>query len=67
MKHLKLAIAAVFVFVVSASAQSAKISADDIKIIEGTKWVGTLTYLDYNSNKKDLDQIERHHFPIRHR
>ena len=28
------------------------IGASDIKILEGEKWIGTLTYLDYTSNKK---------------
>lgn len=36
----------------SASAQTAKLSADDLKVLEGPKWVGNLTYLDYGSNKK---------------
>lgn len=42
----------VFAFVVSASAQTASISARDLKPIEGRQWTGTLTYLDYTSGKK---------------
>ncbi len=28
------------------------VKVSDIKILEGEKWIGTLTYLDYSSNKK---------------
>lgn len=28
------------------------ISPNDLKLIEGKQWIGTLTYLDYGSNKK---------------
>jgi len=34
------------------TAQSAVISTGDLQIVEGPKWRGTLTYLDYSSNKK---------------
>jgi len=34
------------------SAQTARISPNDLKPIEGAQWVGTLTYLDYGTNKK---------------
>ncbi len=52
MKTLNLAILIAFVFIVSATAQTAKISADDLKVIEGPQWTGTLTYLDYGTNKQ---------------
>lgn len=41
-----------FGFAVSAFGQSAVVTVDDIKILEGKKWIGTLTYLDYSSNNK---------------
>ena len=52
MKTLHIAILIALVFLVSASAQTAKISPDDLKGLEGSQWIGTLTYLDYSSNKK---------------
>lgn len=36
----------------SAIAQTAGLTAGDLKVLEGDKWIGTLTYLDYRSNKK---------------
>ena len=46
----------IVLFVLSAAsaafAQSASLTADDLKVLEGDKWIGTLTYLDYRSNKK---------------
>lgn len=39
-------------FSIRTSAQDAKITANDLTAIEGVQWVGTLTYLDYSSNKK---------------
>jgi hypothetical protein len=36
----------------SASAQPARISANDLKPLEGKTWNGSLTYLDYTSKKK---------------
>jgi hypothetical protein len=51
---MKLLLAIIFMTVQLAGyafAQSATISPKDLKIIEGPKWSGTLTYLDYNSNK----------------
>jgi hypothetical protein len=35
-----------------ATGQTATVGPDDLKILEGPKWTGTLTYLDYRSNKK---------------
>lgn len=43
---------AVLAFAVAASAQTASISARDLKPLEGRQWTGTLTYLDYTSGKK---------------
>lgn len=39
-------------FAMYAAGQTAPLTADDLKILEGPKWTGTLTYLDYSSNKK---------------
>ncbi|HRI03643.1 MAG TPA: hypothetical protein PLL77_07865 [Pyrinomonadaceae bacterium] len=36
---------------VTTAAQSAKISAKDLKPLEGGEWIGKLTYLDYQSKK----------------
>jgi hypothetical protein len=52
MKILFIVILITFVFIDSASAQTAKISPDDLKTLEGAQWIGTLTYLDYSLNKK---------------
>ncbi len=38
------------------AAQSAKVSAKDLKPLEGNQWVGDLTYLDYQS--KELTSIK---------
>ena len=35
-----------------ASAQNAVLTSKDLKLFEGRKWIGTLTYVDYRSNKK---------------
>jgi hypothetical protein len=35
---------------VTTSAQTAKVSASDLKPLEGKQWIGSLTYLDYSSN-----------------
>ncbi len=42
----------VIAFAVTASAQTASISARDLRPIEGKQWTGTLTYLDYTSGKR---------------
>jgi hypothetical protein len=52
----------VFVFALLASAfaghfallprQSPRVSADDLRGLTGARWTGTLTYLDYRSNKR---------------
>jgi hypothetical protein len=52
MKALNLAIVIATVFIVSASAQTVKISPNDLKTLEGAQWIGTLTYLDYGTNKQ---------------
>lgn len=39
-------------FAVTASAQSAKVSANDLRPLEGKEWVGSLAYLDYSSKRK---------------
>ncbi len=39
------------VLTITASAQTAKISAKDLKPLEGKEWVGDLIYLDYQSKK----------------
>ena len=40
--------------VFTAFAQTAKITAKDLKPLEGNQWVGSLTYLDYQSKKPTL-------------
>src|ERR1044072_2266830 len=48
----------VFVFALLAAfaalfpTQAAKVSAEDLGKLSGARWTGTLTYLDYRSNKK---------------
>jgi hypothetical protein len=48
----------VFVFALLAafaalfSPQAAKVSTEDLRSLTGARWTGTLTYLDYRSNKK---------------
>ena len=37
--------------VASAGQAKVQISRDDIKVLEGPKWIGELTYLDYGSKK----------------
>ena len=32
--------------------QSPKVSAEDLRMLSGARWTGTLTYLDYRSNKR---------------
>lgn len=54
MKTLSVAILIISVLLVAASAQTATISPDDLKTLEGPPWIGGLTYLDYSSNKKTL-------------
>ena len=36
----------------SVSLKEARIKKDDLQILTGTQWTGTLTYLDYRSKKK---------------
>jgi len=36
----------------SVSLKEARIKRDDLQILTGTQWSGTLTYLDYRSKKK---------------
>ena len=38
-------------FVAQASAQTPRVSAEDLRRLTGPSWKGTLTYLDYSSNK----------------
>src|SRR3712207_2926331 len=52
MKILNL-LALVLIFV-SANFAQRSISAADLAPVEGEKWVGELTYLDYTSNKKTV-------------
>ena len=51
MKNIAALLVLGFLVVVSVSAQSAKVSPGDLKKLEGDKWVGNLTYLDYKSKK----------------
>lgn len=52
MTKLSLAFLFTLVTVMCAAGQTATITANDLKILEGKKWTGTLNYLDYGSNKK---------------
>ena len=42
----------VFAFVVSGFGQTAKVNSKDLKVLTGAQWMGTLTYLDYKTEKK---------------
>jgi len=50
MKNITLITLSLLFFAVGTFAQNVKITSDDLSAIEG-KWVGTLKYLDYSSNK----------------
>jgi hypothetical protein len=52
MKRLVIAFAFFMAAVQIGYAQAPTVTVDDLKILEGPKWTGTLTYLDYRSNKK---------------
>jgi hypothetical protein len=52
MKTFLLSIAWLMFASTFAPAQSAAISVKDLKRFEGDKWIGTLTYMDYRSNRK---------------
>lgn len=54
MKIITLVALALVVLTTGSFAQSAKLEPKDLAVIEGSKWIGTLTYLDYSSNKKTL-------------
>lgn len=45
-------VAALFALTSASIGQNAKVSTSDLKMLEGSEWVGSLTYLDYSSNKK---------------
>ena len=51
MKNIATLFLVAFALVISASAQSTKVSPNDLKPLEGEQWVGNLTYLDYKSKK----------------
>ena len=51
MTRFLIAFACVLFISTFASGQST-VKAKDLKMLEGPKWTGTLTYLDYRSNKK---------------
>ena len=51
MKNIILLFALTLVSALSAFSQNT-VSAADLKMLEGAKWVGELTYLDYSSNKR---------------
>lgn len=50
MQRILVAVAAIL-FVSTFSVGQAVLESKDLEILEGTKWTGTLTYLDYSSNK----------------
>jgi len=39
-------------FAARAAAQAPRVGAEDLRRLTGAKWTGTLTYLDYRSNKE---------------
>lgn len=45
------AVAFALISCASVLAQKAELSTDDLKVLEGSEWVGTLTYKDYSSGK----------------
>ncbi|MBP7415870.1 MAG: hypothetical protein KA831_04385, partial [Pyrinomonadaceae bacterium] len=51
MKILLTLFAVTIALTVTTAAQTAKISAKDLKPLEGDQWIGNLTYLDYQSKK----------------
>jgi hypothetical protein len=51
-KHLFAAAAAALLFYAGASAQNASLKPDDLKVLEGAEWTGSLTYRDYSSDKQ---------------
>jgi len=52
MKILCIALFVAMVAFGTASSQSSTVTADDLKVLEGEKWTGNLTYVDYSTNKK---------------
>jgi hypothetical protein len=52
MKYFVLCIACLLFASSFAHGQTAVITPTDLQILEGPKWTGTLTYLDYRSNKR---------------
>ena len=51
MKQFTIILALTLIASSGAFAQTARLTADDLKVLEGDKWIGKLTYLDYRSNK----------------
>jgi hypothetical protein len=47
----KLLFAALFALALTAGISAQSLKPSDLKPLEGTKWIGTLTYLDYSSGK----------------
>ncbi len=45
-------VACLLIFSTFATGQNAVLTPEDLKLFEGPKWTGTLTYLDYRSNKR---------------
>jgi hypothetical protein len=51
MKVLVFALLAASAFTGLFPTQAPKVSAEDLRLLTGARWTGTLTYLDYRSNK----------------
>ena len=52
MKVLLLALVAASAFVGLVRQQTPKVSAEDLRRLTGARWAGSLTYLDYRSNRR---------------
>ena len=52
MKVFVLALLAASAFAGILQRQTPKVSAEDLRKLSGARWTGTLTYMDYRSNKK---------------
>ena len=52
MKSVSAGIFTLLLLIFNAHAQSTSVSSADIEVLEGEKWIGNLTYLDYGSGKR---------------
>ena len=52
MKPVALSFLFTIIAALATTAQNAVVTAEDLAALEGSKWTGTLSYVDYSSNKK---------------